>query len=522
MDELIRQVIEALRGIWRRRWLGLGVAWLAGIVGAVALFKLPDQYEASARVYVDTQSVLRPLMSGLAVQPNLDQTVNILSRTLISRPNIEKLIRMTDMDLKVSSPAERERLVDELARKIKIAGVGRENLYTLSYRDPKPEQAKKVVQSILSIFVESSLGDKRQDSVQARRFIEEQIRTYEQRLAEAENRMKDFKLKYMGLMGPEGKDYFARMNAVGEDLNKARMELHAAEQSRDALKREMTGEDPVFLPETGAGAGASEAGIIPELDARIESMKKNLDELLRQYTDQHPDVVGTRRVIAELEEQRKKEIEARKKAAPARSSLTSSVDKNPVYQQLKFAHAEAEANVAALRARVGAYQAEYERLRGAQRSLPQVEAEFAQLNRDYDVQKRNYEALVARRESATMSSEMDAAGSADFRVIDPPRVSPTPVEPNRLLLLPLVLVAALGIGAAVGFAWSQVRPMIHDGRGLRTLGGRPVLGAVSLVPNQTLLARRRRMHVAFFGSLATLVACYGAGIALLLWHVRVV
>ncbi|MGB8433785.1 MAG: Wzz/FepE/Etk N-terminal domain-containing protein, partial [Burkholderiales bacterium] len=120
MDELIRQAIDILRGIWQRRWLALGVAWLAGIVGAVALFRIPDQYEASARVYVDTQSLLRPLMSGLAVEPNVDQMVNMLSRTLISRPNIEKLVRMTDMDLSASSPGQRERIVDSLMRKVRI------------------------------------------------------------------------------------------------------------------------------------------------------------------------------------------------------------------------------------------------------------------------------------------------------------------------------------------------------------------------------------------------------------------
>jgi polysaccharide chain length determinant protein (PEP-CTERM system associated) len=515
MDEIVRQVTEILRGVWQRRWLGLGAAWLAAIVGAAVLFRMPDQYEASARVYVDTQSVLRPLMSGLAVQPNLNQQVNILSRTLISRPNIEKLIRMTDMDLKLTSQSERERAIDTLMRTIRIAGVGRENLYTLSFRDSNADNAKKVVQSLLSIFVESSLGDKRQDSAQARRFIEEQIRAYEQRLVEAENRLKDFRLKYMGLMGPEGRDYFGRISALGEQLNKARMDLRAAEQSRDALKRELAGEEPVFLSESPAGVGPSQAGIVPELDARIDAMKKGLDELLRRYTDQHPDVVGTRRVIAELEEQRKKEIEAHKNTAPARSG-PSSVDKNPVYQQLKIAHAEAEANVAALRARVGAYEAEYQRLRASQQMLPQVETEFAQLNRDYDVQKKNYEALVARRESATMASEMDAAGTAEFRIIDPPRVSPKPVAPNRLMLLSLVLLAALGAGVAASFAWSQIRPTFHDGRALRALAGRPVLGSVSLLTDKKLVAKRRRSNFAFFGSLVGLFACFGVGIALLL------
>jgi polysaccharide chain length determinant protein (PEP-CTERM system associated) len=519
MDELIRQAIDISRGIWQRRWLGLGVAWLAGILGAVALFKMPDRYEASARVHVDTQSVLRPLMSGLAVEPNIDQMVNILSRTLISRPNIEKLIRMTDMDLSASSPREHERTVDSLMSKIRIRGGGRENLYTLSYRDSRPENAKKVVQSMLSIFVESGLGDKRQDTVQARRFIEEQIRIYEQRLTDAENRRKDFKLKYMGIMGSGGRDYFGRLTSVKEQLVQAQTELHAAEQSRDALKREMTGEDPVFLPEAGTSAPTSEPGIVPELDARIESMKKALDELLRRYTEKHPDVIGTRRVIAELEQQRKKEIAARRKASPTGLS-SSSLDKNPVYQQLKFAYAEAEAKVAALRARVDAYQAEYERLHAAQQNIPRIEAELAQLDRDYAIQKRNYDNLVQRRESAAMSSEMDAAGSAAFRIIDPPRVSSTPVEPNRLLLLPLLLVAALGAGVFASFLWSQIRPMIHDGRGLRAISGRPLLGSISLVPDENLVARDRRMLTAFLGSLATLVAFYGASVALVLWNSR--
>jgi polysaccharide chain length determinant protein (PEP-CTERM system associated) len=462
-------------------------------------------------------------MSGLAVQPNLEQEVGILSRTLISRPNIEKLIRMTDMDLKLTSQGERERAIDDLTRSIKIASASRgDNLYVLSYRDPQPEQAKKVVQSLLSIFVESSLGDKRQDTAQARRFIEEQIRTYEQRLAEAENRLKEFKLKYMGLMGPEGRDYFGRMNALNEDLNKARMELRAAEQSRDALKRELAGgEAALSQPDSQADASGSDAGMVPELDARIDAMKKNLDDLLLRYTEQHPDVVGTRRLIAELEAQRKKEIEARKKAAAGKPS-TGSGAQNAVYQQFKMAQAEAEANVAALRARVATYETEFQRLRSAQRMLPQVEAEFTQLNRDYDVQKRNYEALVARRESATMSSQMEAAGTADFRIIDPPRVSPKPVEPNRLLLLPLALLIALGAGAAASFAWSQIRPTFHDGRALRTIAGRPVLGSVSLIPDKQLLARRRRLNAAFFSSLAGLFACYGAGMALLLWTGRIV
>jgi polysaccharide chain length determinant protein (PEP-CTERM system associated) len=517
MDELIRQVVTHARGIWRRRWAGLGVAWLVAIVGAGVLFKMPDKYEASARVYVDTQSILKPLMSGLAVQPNVDQQVGILSRTLISRPNIEKLIRMADLDLQIKSPQQRDQLVDELIKTVQIRSSGRENLYTIAYRDTDRNEAKRVVQSLLSIFVESSLGDQRKGSDAARRFIEEQIKVYEKRLEEAENRLKDFKLKNMGLMGPDGRDYFSKMTALGEELGAARMALQSAEQSRDALKREVSGEDPVYLPETQqagpAGAPAS------ELDARIDALKRNLDELLRRYTDQHPDVIGTRRIIADLEEQKRKELEARKaaaKAAPAGSRPSIVASTNPVFQQLRVALAESEANVASLRARVGALDARYRQLQGAATKLPQVEAELAQLNRDYEVQKRNYESLLGRRESASLANQMDAAtGLAEFRIIDPPTVAPNPVAPNRLLLLPVVLLASLGAGLLASFVVSQIVPTFPDVRALREVAQRPVLGAVSLLPSPSVVSQRRRGAFLFAGGVAALVGVFATAVIFL-------
>ena len=517
MDELIRQVLTHARGMWRRRWVGLGFAWLVGLIGAGVLFKMPDKYEASARVYVDTQSILKPLMSGLAVQPDVEQQINILSRTLISRPNIEKLIRMADLDLQVKTPKQRDQLIDELSRTLQIKGGGRENLYTIAYRDSDRNEARRVVQSLLSIFVESSLGDQRKGSDTARRFIEDQIRTYEKRLEEAENRVKEFKLKNMGLMGPDGRDYFTKMTALGEELNAARSALRAAEQSRDALKREVAGEDPVFLPETQVGPTGAPASA--EIDARIDALKRNMDELLRRYTDQHPDVAGTRRVIAQLEEQKREEAEARKKAAaekPASKSSPILASTNPVFQQLRIALAESEANIASLRAKAGDLEARYRQLQALASKLPQVEAELAQLNRDYDVQKKNYESLLARRESASLANQMDAAtGLADFRIIDPPTVAQNPVAPNRLALLPAVLAAALGAGLFASFVLSQIVPTFPDVRALRELTQRPVLGTVSLLQSPAVTAKRRRGVLMFAGGVAGLVGMFATAIILL-------
>ena len=231
MEDILRQARTILRAAWKHRRLGMLFAWLIGAIAAGVILRIPDKYEASARIFVDTQSILKPLMSGLAVQPNIDQQVMMLSRTLISRPNVEKLIRMSDADLNIKSKADQEELIDRLTKTLEIKSTNRDNLYTLSYRDTDPAKAQRIVQSLVSIFVESSLGGKRQDSDSARKFIEEQIRNYEKKLEEAENRLKDFKLRNIEMQTADGKSSMDRLGEIATLLEKSRLELREAENS---------------------------------------------------------------------------------------------------------------------------------------------------------------------------------------------------------------------------------------------------------------------------------------------------
>ena len=497
--------------MWAHRWLGLMVAWIVGVIGVVVVLRIPDKYEASARIYVDTQSILKPLMSGLAIEPNLDQQIMILSRTLISRPNIEKLIRMADLDLAIKSKPAQDELIESLMKSLTIKSTSRDNLYTLAYDDKDPERAKRVVQSLVSIFVESSLGDKRKDTDSAKKFIDEQIGAYQRKLEDAENRLKEFKLKNIDLQNSDGKDYFGRIGEISSTLERAKLELREAENSRDALKRQIVGEEPVLLPDTPETTASVS---LPEIDGRIDAMKRSLDGLLQRFTDNHPDVVGTRRMIKELEEQKRAEIAARKSVAQASPGALPNT--NPVFQQLKISLAENEATIASLRVRVTEYQARYDQLKSAVKLIPQIEAEFTQLNRDYDINKKNFESLVARRESASMSSEMDAsAGVVDFRLIDPPRVSPKAVSPNRLLLFPLTLVLALAAGLFAPFAASQIRPVFFDARSLREASGLPLLGKVSMRVDEAKKQNDKRNFRRFIAVFVSFLGAYAAGIAVL-------
>ena len=114
MHELFEHLLANVKATWRYRWYATAVAWLIAIAGWVAVATLADRYQASSRVYVDTQSILRPLLAGLTMQPNINQVIEMMSKTLLSRPNVEKVIDMADMSTRIKTENDREATVTRL------------------------------------------------------------------------------------------------------------------------------------------------------------------------------------------------------------------------------------------------------------------------------------------------------------------------------------------------------------------------------------------------------------------------
>lgn len=509
MQDLIAQISSYARGMWRYRWYAQMVAWPVCFAGWLVVFMLPNQYEATARVFVDTQSMLRPLLQGLAVQTNTGEQVQMMTRTLLSRPNIEKIARMADLDLQAKTPEDMEALLNRLTKRIVLTNGGRENIFSISFTHSDPQMARQVVQSLLTLFVESSLGDTRKDTSAAQRFLEEQIKDYETRLLAAEDRLKEFKRQNVSVMPSEGRGYYDRLSAENAVLERSKLELHEAERRRDELQRQLSGEEPSFgmvLQPPQPRAVASQG------ESRIQTLESKLDDLLLRYTEEHPDVIVMRK---QLEEQRALEKKRQEGTQVKQVARTPSLETNPVYQQLKLALGDAEATVASLQVRVKEYENRVIRLNKLVDTVPQVEAELARLNRDYAINKQNYESLITRRESAKISEE--AAQSSDnlkFKIVDPPRVPLAPVAPNRPLLASAVLFAGIGAGVLFTLFMSQIKLVFDNYRTVMAETKVPVLGYVSMVWND---AERRKYRIDIFtytAMTAALIVIYAFYVAM--------
>jgi polysaccharide chain length determinant protein (PEP-CTERM system associated) len=490
-------------------WLALGVATLVAAVCAAVLTQVPDRYQARARVYVDTQTVLKPLMAGLTYQPDIDQQVQMLARTLISRENVERLLDAPGLKLEEREGSTRDEQIARLMDRINVMPAGAGNLYEISYRGLTPESARHLVDATLNLFTNASTGAKRRDSEDAGRFIDEQIRGYEAKLADAENRLKEYKVRHFGDAGVPNQDYFSRVSALTEDVARLSVDLKAAEQTRDTYRHELATEEPQLPPELvprTAIMATPETQARVEAQTRLDAQHRHLDELLGRFTEEHPEIAATRRSIAQLEAAARERKTAEERANARYGKAATS----PIYQRLRILLAESEARVASLRSQVALKQQRLDQVRAVAGRMPQVEAELAQLNRDYDVIRKNYDQLVARRESAALGMRLDeSAQLADFRVIAPPRVSHWPAFPGRLhlALLALLLAPALGIGAAV--LVDRLRPTLDDVRALRMLSARPVAGTVSWVPNADSRRRQRLARAAFAATLVGVLSLQG-------------
>jgi polysaccharide chain length determinant protein (PEP-CTERM system associated) len=509
MQDNLDKLMTHVHGIWRYRWYILLAAWLVALTGWGVVALLPDRYESSAHVYVDSESILKPVLRGIALDSiGLEERLGLMSKELLSRPVLEKVFRSVDLDLKARNNLEREELLVELQKSIVISATRTHrsnraeppNLYIITAREESPDLAYRIVQALLTIFVEDTLGGSRQDKGVAQRFIEQQIAEYEARLVAAENRLREFKRQNVGLLPEQGTTYYQRLQAARTSLDEIELQLREQQYRRDEMARQMEGVNPEQRATTPTGAP-----IRSPLEERITEMERRQDDLRLKYTDSHPEVVAARDMLDTL---RRQLDESRSQPSGTDAALST---QSPMYQQLRLSLGEAEANIAAIRVRREEYGRRVNELQQQIETLPKVEAELVALNRDYDINKQNYDALIARREAASMSDQAEQTGEqAKFRVIDPPRVPLAPSAPNRPLFSSAVLLAALGAGIGLAFFLAQIRPAFYSGRALSQAMELPVFGSISMLSLAGTMRLRYTAYVMWLCGMGILLLAYGA------------
>lgn len=519
MNEILTTIHAYARTLWRHRWWAMAAAWALCILGWVVISVLPDRYEASARVYADARTALQPVLEGIAIDQDFDGELQLIREALLSRPQLEAVAHKTRLDAGVTDAKGMDALITKLQEGISVVATSSSDkssrrrgekadvLYTISYQNPNRGKSVDVVRTLLDNFVEGTLSGNRAGANEAQSFLAGQISDLEKRLAEAEERLAEFKKRNVGMLPGEADrgDYFSRLATEQAGLQKAKTDLAIAMSRRSELQRQLTTAHQ-YVPGTSTPSPVA-AGGVGDLPARIQESEAKLQELLLRFTEKHPEVIALRQTIAELKAREAKELAELSQGGTGTGAIRS-LSVNPVYQSIQTQLNQSDVEIAALRGAVTQHEKEIDRLGAFVDSAPEVEQEYARLNRDYDVIKAQYESLVKRLEQARVTDSAAQSGIVRFEVIEPPHATVLPVWPNRKLFTLIVLLVGIVGGIAVALVPQFIRPTFDDSKTLAHLTGLPVLGTVSLLqkPGAALQMRGDIRWLSVAGAALVIVA----------------
>jgi polysaccharide chain length determinant protein (PEP-CTERM system associated) len=480
LHELYQQVLLEVRATWRYRWHALVVAWCVMIVGALLVFSLPNEYEASAQVYADTEALTNPLLHGVTVQTNPRERLQVMTRTLLSRPNLEQVADKTGLSVRATTPGDKEALLDDLGRDVRIRDAGTRGLYNLSYSDPDRQMAQKVVQAFLQILMNNTLGASSASTANAQDFLQQQVDEYSQRLNQQEREISEFKKTNAAyILGGGSGNYYTQVQDEESKLQNLQAQYN-------------------LIVASGGPAVSHVDPQIQDLDRQIASYQQQLNKLLLSYTDEYPDVVTMRRMIKELQDRR------------------AELRKHPETTSIAGAGESPGRGIArGLAAQIASQKARIDDLHAKAEKITDVQTKLQQLTRNLDTTKKQYNELVTRLNTAQLSQDAAQSGNnLKFRIINPPLVPLLPSSPHRVLLLLMVFGLAIAIGAGFAYFMHLIRPVFVSLKRLRESGDYPVLGAFSMIVSRTRREERRREVIGFCAGACLLAVVLVVGLAL--------
>ena len=488
MNNIYEELRTALYGIWHRRWLALGIAWLVCLLGWLVVATVPNSYESKARIFVQIDDVLS---DQIGIGGDRKRDIERVRQTLTSSVNLEKVVRATRLGDKVTTDKQMQAAVESLGRNIKVVSQ-QDNLFEITassgsraYSDVQNAKlAQDIVQKMIDIFREENLAGGRGEMTDTLAFMDQQLADRQKDLEAAEQKRQEFEAKNAGMMPGTG-SLGAKLESARSELRGVDSDLLAAQSALASINGQLSG-TPQTIPGVGAAGGAK--GALAQAQSELASMRA------RGLTDSHPDVVAMKAQIAQL---------ARAAAGESGPSGTP----NPAWSSLQSIKADREASVVSLNSRKSSLQQEIAQLSGQQYGEPAVAAEAARISRDYDVLKDNYDKLLRDREQLRLRGQVESERNAvKFEVIDPPTTPRAPAAPDRPMLLLLVLFVGLGAGGGAAFAAGQLRSSYATIGQLERGTGMTVIGSVSLTLTRAAKAQQWKYLKWFAGASAGLFA----------------
>lgn len=472
-------------------------AVIALITLLAGLFLLPRKYMVSTSVLAQESDIIQPLLENRAHATRAVDRAGLARTVVFGRKVMGQVLEIGGWMQAKPSLAVQDKLIEQIRDRTRITNA-RENLVLITYNDNEPERAFKVADAMANLLIEESLASKERESREAYEFIDKQVKDYHRKLTEAEDNLQAYRSENADAQPGSVTDASTRIGALRTQVEQTRMSLMELRSREQALAAQLSGESSVTAVQTRETLYRTQ----------LLELQNQLDALLLNYTDKHPDVIRVRHQMTDIQAAMR-EDELRRNQ-PRGAEDTAETRLNPLYQELRSRLAETRREIAAIQSRMGASESLLGEELGRSRRIAASESTLAELTRDYEVNRDIYQDMLRRRENARVSMELDRERRGlTMRIQDPAQM---PVRPSGLRFMHFAaggLAVAAAIPLGLLFLLARFDPRVRSPRQIERQGNYPLL---TTVPGYRTPRDRRREFLRMTLSasiLGAVVVAYG-------------
>lgn len=500
----------------RRKWLivftVLSVLFSASVYCVVS----PELYKSSITILVIPQTVPKDYVRS-TVSLQVEQQLGTIKQQVTSRTTLTKVMDEFRLFEKERKQRTSEELFARMRKRIEIEvvhGQSRESseAFSLSFLHESPKEAMHAAARLVSLFIEENLKTREHQAVGTSEFLESQLRGTKARLEVMEQRIKEYKIRYMGELPQQMEANLRMLTGLQDRLRTNETGTRTVEERKVFLEAQISliGNS---LSAASAGNGKSVPALsldpVQSLWVELASTKAKLAELNARYTEMVPEVVRTKQEVADLE---KRIAEARRSGAAlaagdANADPQVAAASLPGSDEIRRMKAQLKASVA----EIASLKKEREEIRKSIASVerkieqsPRREQEMISLIRDYENQKKSYDDLLTKKLEADVSQNLEKRQKGtQFQILDPANLPEEPFQPNRKKVMGVSLLLALVLGFGGTIAWEAMDLRLRDVRDFRHLYKVPILGYIPVFQDQQYQRERAVRRAAVFGGLIT-------------------
>jgi polysaccharide chain length determinant protein (PEP-CTERM system associated) len=494
MENQQRQQIKKYIDLLVQHWRLITACILVSLTIVLGLYlRMPKVYKCTALLSYERQQINPGRMAPERKGQRLRETVSTLSELVMSRNNLEKLIKYFDLYPQLKQKMPIEDVIEVMRKHIQIRPSSRGDTFTVSFEGTAQDKVQKVTNALASKFIEENLKYREERATETSKYTEDELNMAKAVLDEKEQAMRDYKLKYYNEMPEQRADNLARLTALHEQYQSVQDSIQDLERTRVMAQEQISLRKRLGSALSAAEGNASTRAVQQPASSyeRLRRLKLYLENLLSKYKEKHPEVRRTRQMIKKLEA----ELAANPGNDTAGKQTTGRMPQDPEISQLQLQVKGIDLDIKRLKNDQKKIKAEIRKYEKWIEAAPVREAEWNALTRDYNELRRHYDYLVSQNLQAASVEHLERKQKGSkFKIVDPARFPDKPYKPDFKKMFLLALAGGGGLGIGITLLLDFVDTSFRDINDIESQLGLKVISAVPFIETEEE-ARKKRIKM---------------------------